>query len=387
MTRNGVWKGAARTTLALAISGWGAAGATAAERTLTVASGFPESAVPPYGHHEVAKFLEANSDLRANVQSLGLLTLAEMSPGIRDGIADMGYVLTPYFAAEYSETNLAADMTLLVQKGVKAPGLAMVAAMTEYVLLDCPDCLAQYKAQNQVFLGGGASTEYSLVCNREIASPTDLEGLSLRSGASVFGRWAEHFGAIKVAIPGSEMYEALAQNVVQCTMVGLPDAINFQLTDVTKYIVKNAPGGVFAGAASLDVNLDTWRSLDADARSALIDAGALMTAATAVEYYRQGVKAEKTLTDAGVTIVTADETGFTEATQAFLDDDMKTIETQFTDLYGIENVAEKMKTVRGLIEKWKAKVAELDPSDLEGFRDVLKAEIYAKVDRAVYGMD
>ncbi|MDF2235704.1 C4-dicarboxylate TRAP transporter substrate-binding protein [Albimonas sp. CAU 1670] len=372
---------------ALAVLLAASAGAVGAERTLTVASGFPDSAVPPYGHHEVAKFLEANSDLRADVQSLGLLTLAEMSPGIRDGIADMGYVLTPYFAAEYSETNMAADMTLLVQKGVDAPGLAMVAAMTEYVLLNCPDCQAEYLAQNQVFLGGGASTEYSLVCNRPITSPADLKGLSLRSGASVFGRWAEHFGAIKVAIPGSEMYEALAQNVVQCTMVGLPDAINFQLTDVTSHIVKNAPGGVFAGAASLDVNLDLWRELDADQRSVLLDAGALMTAATAVEYYRQGVKAEKTLAEAGVTIVTADEAGFTEATQAFLADDMKTIETQFGELYGVENVAAKMETMRGLIEKWKDKVAEVDPSDLEGFRDLLKAEIYAKIDRASYGMN
>ena len=372
---------------ALAVLLAASAGAHGAERTLTVASGFPDSAVPPYGHHAVAEFLEANGDLRADVQSLGLLTLAEMSPGIRDGIADMGYVLTPYFAAEYSETNMAADMTLLVQKGVDAPGLAMVAAMTEYVLLDCPDCQDEYLAQNQVFLGSGASTEYSLVCNRAIESPADLKGLSLRSGASVFGRWAEHFGAVKVAIPGSEMYEALAQNVVQCTMVGLPDAINFQLTDVTSHIVKNAPGGVFAGAASLNVNLDLWRELDDAQRSVLIDAGALMTAATAVEYYRQGVKAEKTLTDAGVSIVTADETGFTEATQAFLADDMKTIETQFSDLYGIENVAGKMETVRGLIEKWKAKVAEVDPSDLEGFRDLLKAEIYDKLDRAAYGMN
>lgn len=380
-----------RAPLALALLGAVLAAPTAPagaeERTLVLASGFPDAAVPPFGHREVATFLAASSTLRADVQSLGLLALNEMSPGIRDGIADGGYVLTPYFAAEYSETNLAADMTLLVQKDVAAPGLAMVAAMTEYVLLNCPDCLAEYAAQNQVFLGGGASTEYSLVCNREVASPEALNGLSIRSGASVFGRWAEHFGAVKVSIPGSEMYEALAQGVVQCTMVGLPDAINFQLTDVTSHIVKNAPGGVFAGAASLNINRDAWRGLDAEQRSSLIDAGALMTAATAVEYYRQGVAAEKKLKEAGVVITTADETGFTEATQAFLADDMKTIEQQFTDLYGVENVAAKMETMRGLIEKWKTQVAGIDPTDLEAFRALLAEEIYARLDRASYGMD
>ncbi|MDO9527413.1 MAG: hypothetical protein Q7J57_18050 [Gemmobacter sp.] len=46
-----------------------------------------------------------------------LLSFTEESAGIRDGITDAGYVLTPYFRAEYSKMNMVLDMTLLVSQG------------------------------------------------------------------------------------------------------------------------------------------------------------------------------------------------------------------------------------------------------------------------------
>jgi TRAP-type transport system periplasmic protein len=373
-------------SLAAGLAGLAATGVAAQERTLTLSSGFPEAAVPPIAYQAVADWLAQNSTLGATVHSMSLLSLAETSPGIRDGIADAGYVLTPYYPAEYSETNLAADMTLLVQQGTDAPGLVMTGAVTEYVLLHCPDCREEYKVQNQLFLSGGASTEYSLVCNQPIPSPEALQGLSVRSGASVFGRWVENFGGTKVSIPGSEMYEALSQGVVQCTMVGLPDVINFQLVDVVSHIVKNAPGGVFAGTASMNINLDTWRGLTEEQRAAMLEAASLMTATTAVEYYRQGVAAEEGAKAAGIEVVQAPE-AFSQATQAFMETDMKTIEEQFSSLYGVENTAEKMETIRGLVAKWKEKVGAIDPTDVEAFRELLVEEIYSKVDPATYGME
>ncbi|WP_323042833.1 TRAP transporter substrate-binding protein DctP [Gemmobacter sp.] len=366
--------------------GLGAITATAAlaeDRKISFSSGFPESAAPPMAYKAVAEWL-AGKGFAAEVHSMSLLSFTETPAGIRDGIADAGYVLTPYFPAEFSETNMAADMALLVSSGTDAPALAMTGAMAEYVLLNCPDCVAEYAAQNQLYLSGGASTEYSLVCTKPITTVADLKGISVRSGASVFGRWVEHFGGTKVSIPGSEMYEALSQKVVDCTMVSMPDVRNFQLMDVASDMTVNAPGGVFAGTASMNINLDLWQGLSDQERATMLEAAALMTANVAVIYHRQGIEAEEVVKAAGVKVVRVSDE-IAAATKTFVDADLKTIEDQFTKLYGVENAAAKIETIKGLIEKWKGLVAPIDPTNVEAYRNLLTTQIYSKVDLASYG--
>lgn len=61
------------------------------------------------------------------VYSMSLLNLKGTPTGIRDGIADMGFVLPQYFPAEYSNFNPAADLSMLSTSGwkVESPGAAM----------------------------------------------------------------------------------------------------------------------------------------------------------------------------------------------------------------------------------------------------------------------
>lgn len=362
-----------------------AASASAQDRQIKFSSGFPPVAVPPAAYQTVADWLAANSGFRAEVFSMSLLSLQETAAGIRDGIADAGYVLTPYAPAEFSEINLAADMSMLVTTGTRVPNMVMSAAIVEYVALNCPECQEEFAAQNQVFLAGGASTAYSLVCKEPIARLEDVKGKTIRVGAPVFGRWVEAFGGTKASIPGSEMFEALSQGVVQCTMVGTPDVVNFQLAEIVKGVMVGAPGGVYAGTASMNVNLDLWRGLTDEERKTLIQAGALMTAEVNAGYNRQAVEAEKLLREKGVAL---DEPtpDIVAATEAFVEKDMKTIEEQFTSLYGVENVSGKMQTISALVEKWKGKLAEADPTDAETFRRLIWDEVYAKIDPASYGM-
>lgn len=360
--------------------------AAAQDKEIKLSSGFPPVAVPPVAYQKVADWLAANSDFTAEVYSMTLLSLQETSAGIRDGITDVGYVLTPYSPAEFSETNLAADMSMLVTTGTKVPNMAMSAAIVEYVTLNCPECQEEYAVQNQVFLAGGASTAYSLVCKEPIETLEDVKGKTIRVGAPVFGRWVEAFGGTKASIPGSEMFEALSQGVVDCTMVGTPDVVNFQLADIVKGVMVGLPGGVYAGTASMNVNMDLWRGLTDEARGKLIEAGALMTAEVNAGYNRQAVDAEKALREKGVALdEPTDE--MVAATEAFVEKDMKTIEEQFTSLYGVENVAAKMETISALVDKWKTKLEGVDPTDGEAFRKLLWDEVYAKIDPAAYGMN
>lgn len=362
--------------------------AAQAETRMTLTSGFPPGSIPPIAHQQLADWLAQNSDIRLDVSAMTLLSLPETSAGLRDGIADMAYFLTQYFPAEYKESNLAGDMTMLTTVGTKTkvPGLVMSAAFAEYVTLNCPGCQEEFKAQNQVFLGSGASSAYALVCRVPIKTVADLKGKKFRVGGGNFGRWAEHFGGVKVTMPGAEMFEALSQAVVDCSTLSTPELANWQLYDVTKAVVKGTPGGVYGAVAANNINRDKWKSLTPEERTALLKGAGIVTAGVAIGYEVQAAAAEKAATEKGIPVEEA-SAELQAASDAFVAEDMKAVAKQFTETYAVPDVEAKMKVITDLIEKWKGKLEGVDTSSNQAFADLLWTEVYSKLDPNTYGMD
>ena len=85
--------------------------------TLRYAIGFPPGGAVTDGIAEFNEKLQAETDMALKVYELSLLDLKETPPGVRDGLADAGYVLTPYYPAEFSESNLPANMSMLATVG------------------------------------------------------------------------------------------------------------------------------------------------------------------------------------------------------------------------------------------------------------------------------
>ena len=77
---------------------------TVAAKSLKAAVGFPKGNAVNQAVEAFADYVEENSDLRMRVFSMSLLSLKESGPGLRDGIADVAFILTAYFPAEYAET-------------------------------------------------------------------------------------------------------------------------------------------------------------------------------------------------------------------------------------------------------------------------------------------
>lgn len=361
-----------------------AAGAAQAE-TLKVAVGFPTGSAAVYALENFAKNVEATSDLKVKVFSLSLLNLKETPPGIRDGIADMGFVLPPYYPAEYAEINLAANLSMLATTGkqIPSPGTAMGAAMTEYVFLHCPECLTEQKRQNQVYLGTGTSPTYILHCTTPIRTMDDLKGKKYRSGAANFGRWAEAVGGTKVSVPGNDIYEAMAQGVVDCGMFSATELTNLQLFDVTKYITTKIPGGVFAGVATNSINRDVWADLNDAQREAIFKASARSSADVTWKYYAD---AKRNLNDApgkGIEIIepTAE---MVKMSEDFVKSDLAVISQQFTNDYGLSNVDAKIAKISELIEKYKGLTDGME-DDAEALAQLYWDEIMSKVALSTYG--
>ena len=172
---------------------------------MSFAVGFPDKQTNTQAAHVMAEYIADNTDIDVKVYPISLLSLAETSAGLRDGLADIGFVVTGYTPSDYSEMGLATNLALSANstgKQTQYPGAAMGLAVTEYVMLHCPECQAEMKKMNQVYLGGGSSASYSIICaDTEINSGADLKGLKIRTAGPEYARWVESFGAVNVKIP------------------------------------------------------------------------------------------------------------------------------------------------------------------------------------------
>src|SRR5690554_1703530 len=143
-----------RGVLPAILAGIAMSGAVEAKQ-LSYATGYSTGSIGAKAAEVFANDVEDHSggDLTAKVYAQSLLSFSEIPPGIRDGMADSGLVLTPYFPSEFPSTNLATELTMLIEM-IGAPtekvGLAFAGAMAEYVFFNCPSCVNEYEQQNQL---------------------------------------------------------------------------------------------------------------------------------------------------------------------------------------------------------------------------------------------
>lgn len=377
------WPGLSATVAALTLA---AAPAGAQTRELRFAFGLPDI-YAAYKSLETFAATITEAGVPAKVYAMSLFSLAESSDGLRDGIADIAWVTMPYKPAEFSETILMANLSMLTTTGdtVPVPGAAMTGASLEYTLLNCPDCLAQFKAQNQVYTAGSSSPPYVLMCNKTIATVEALKGKRIRSGAGNFTRWAEYFGASGVSLPGNEIYDALGRGTVDCTANAMADITGNRYIDVTKSVTLGVPGGVFSGLAVANFNRDIWLGLSVEQRTAIMKAAARLSAESVVAFNAFDVDGTEQTRAKGIEIIDAPPE-LMEATATFVEEDVKAIVEEMGTKYGVPNAEEKVATARALIEKWKGLTRDIgdDPDALE---KVYWDEVYSKLDLATYGMD
>lgn len=358
-----------------------------AAQSLNFAYGYPQSSAVGLAVDDYAAAVSERSDGAIDVTgfAMSLLSLPETSPGVRDGLADVGFVLPPYYPAEYSTNLFLHELNQLINliddpEG-KAP-LAYTGAMMEYTLFNCPECLDEYAAQNQVFTGGGVTPLYNLLCNDvEITEASQLEGMRLRAGGAGFVRFAEHFGAQGVRLPVNEAYEALDQGILDCAMLSAPELTNYNLHEVVTDITLGVPGGAFAGVASANVNKDAWNGMSPEMREVMLWGGSVMTAATTWNFYTDDLSAIEHARENGINIVEPSE-DLVAAMQDFNRQDLETVSNLFSETYGVERSAEIAEEFRPILERWYGLVADVDSQ--EALQTLLWDEVVSKVDPATY---
>lgn len=358
--------------------------------TLRFAVGFPSGA--PI--EAAKKYAEAVKELTNNkhkvrIFELSLLSHSEMNEGINKGLADVGYLLTAYSPSDYPFSNMGADMSMSVALNDKIPnqeGLAYSGAMLEYIMLNCQECLGEFKKNNQVYTGVVSTPVYNMFCNAPVDTVEELKGKRIRISGAPWARWVREFGAQPVALPIGEAYEALSQGVVDCTFFSATELTNFNLIEVVKNIVTDVPGGLYAAGGAATLNKTKWDKFNAAEKEALLKAGSVMTAEVTYRYQTQAIDDLEKARQKGINVTQADP-DLLKKSHEFIAKDLSFIPEFYAQEYKLDSarLKELSGKMLGLVDKWSDVIAKADIKSAEDLQKLYWDEVYSKINVEQYG--
>ncbi|MDF2234591.1 C4-dicarboxylate TRAP transporter substrate-binding protein [Albimonas sp. CAU 1670] len=366
---NMIAKWATGAALAVAI----AAPAAAAERITATLWVGPKHPVSVGGYDPFIKNVEASGDFTVKYfQGGALLGAKPAMTGIGDGIADVGMLAMTYFPAEFPNAQLVADMGLSTPNNIVAMAMA-----TEFNLLHCPDCLAEYKAQNLIYTGTYSTSPYTIISKEPIRSTADLAGKKMRVPGSLWSRWAQAVGAIEVNVPSSEMFEGLDKGALDIA-IQAPGALrSYSLWDTAKYnTLLNL--GTYHSLSMMTWNADRWAGFSAEQRKMLLSEAAKASLGATLFYTSSDEEVLAEAKEHGVEIIEPSDEMKADK-DAFVAGDESAIIQTAEEKYGVKDAAAKLETLKGLITKWEGIVAEVGMDNTDAILEKLQSEIYDKL--------
>lgn len=274
--------------------------ALAADHTMRISHQFPPSHHTAQLLEQFAKDVAAETDGKAEVQIFGAAQL---------------YKPQQHHAAVASG-QLEAAIILSIQWGGTIPEMAIT---TIPFLVSSPDkqraFMESEAAQllDQKFLEKGIRNIAWIVDTNDIVftssiglldSPEKFQGVKMRGLNRLFDAGLEAMGAISVAMPGSEVYQALQTQVIDAALTGVQAASARKFYEVQKYGVATP---IFLVFDNLVVNPAWWDKLPADVRQGIERAAAKAVETSIIPH--EGVDEDdiKALTDNGMEVVVLDK--------------------------------------------------------------------------------
>lgn len=361
--------GAAATLLASATA------AQAVEYTSSVASG-PKSAGTIGTSLFIDKVQEASKGRITFKKFIGgaLLTFKATMSGIKDGVADVGWMLPQYHPAEFPNGKLVGDLAM-----VGTDGYAMAFTVTEFNLLQCKDCLAEHYKQNQVFTGTGSTPPYALITVPKVVGAEDLKGLKIRSGGPVWNRWANHFGAVPVVVASDDTYQALTSGQIDGTIHAIANFKSYNYWDKAKNL-NTIPMGTFHSMSLLSWNQNTWRKMSAEDRRMMLDNAPYAHVRTVAHYETQENEAIAEGPKHGL-VVSEPSPAFAKAHAEWVKEDFKAV---IAENERVSDAAQKVEIFNQIYDKWLKAVMPIR-KDQQALVDLMRKEIMSKVDASSYG--
>lgn len=211
---------------------------------------------------EVAE--RSGGDLTFDVTWGGVLaTVGEVPTAVETNVIEMGNVVTPYFPDQFVINN-AIPFFWPQPKSQAELGELMLKWHEEYPAFG--EELAKY---NLRMVSVRPLPPYGMICTSPIRTLEDFKGKRIRSYGVALPAMLEAVGAVPVGLSDVDAYEAMSNNVLDCSVADIALVDAFHLEEVGKYFV-SVPMGASWGHI-LVINTDVYDSLS-DSQKEIVDA-------------------------------------------------------------------------------------------------------------------
>jgi len=251
-----------KTLLATAMVATFGTGAFAADKVLTMSHwAGPKHAmatkVHPWMNDQLQKCSGGSLSLKLEN---GLASPPAQYDTIRDGVADIGWIVHGYTKGKFLTTKM-----------IELPGLSGNAESMS---------VAFQKTHEKYFAAAKEAKGVEILANfvhgpgvvntaEKITSYKQLEGKKIRVGGGVANAVGKALGVSGVNMPAPAVYEAISSGVAEGVFFPLETLYSFKINELTKFSFKN-PDGMYTTSFGFIMNADSYSGLE-DAHRACID--------------------------------------------------------------------------------------------------------------------
>ncbi|MXW93627.1 MAG: hypothetical protein F4114_06040 [Rhodospirillaceae bacterium] len=289
--------------------------------------------------------------------------------GIRDSLVDAGYIAGAIYQAE-----LPIDSMITSYASIQANPLSISAAVTDFVLNDCPECRAEVAKRGVTALAYAGTPPFYLMCKAPVTDFSQVKGKSIRA-ASAYLRFVRYIGATPVNTPTVEVMEAMRRGQVACLVGSIFWLQAYSLWDVVKYVV-DVSMGQYNNGLVFGVNTAFWKKLNAADRAAIVGALPTLVVQAAAAGNAKAQSIRKTATEKGIVWAKPNEK-MAATIQKWFAGERKNIE-DFGKKKGIANAGAILDRFEASVAKWNGIVSKAG-GDAAAVQAALTKEVYAKM--------
>lgn len=292
---------------------------------------------------------------------------------VKDGLMQGGLAIVPYVPNSIPSVYAIYSTLIFGEDDV----VAASGAANETIHLNCPSCIAEYKAFNAVGISGWTSSAYHLACREPIKTYEELKGKRVRAT----GGNAELLKMAGMVPVGATLVEAtglLQRGGLDCQH-GVDDWLRtFGYADFAKHLM-DAPLGLSGPAVGMYLNRDAWNKMTLDQKKVHIKWATWLSAKIAIGFFIESNEAAiKTLSETKGLVVHKVGKAFDKVTT-----DYKAAQRQINidtaKKFGVANPEKIIDGYEAAVERWRPKSKAIG-RDVKKFQEALMQDVFSKVD-------
>ena len=194
-----------------------------------------------------------------------VVSLENTLANLRDGTIDAGFVVPTFTRKELRHVNVIYDTEVFGDDPA-----AITGAANETLLLDCKECMDDFRDNGAVYLGSFGNNNKGLICRKEVKTLADVKGLKIRAvGATT--RLIAEMGGVPVVMSPPDATTALDRGAIDCVHGVTTWLQNFGYWDVAKYVLET-PLGSPRTISSVVYGRRAWDGMTAQEKKIALDA-------------------------------------------------------------------------------------------------------------------